>query len=67
MLCVRRAPWFVGNKVYRTILALAAVSWSSWASIPFISAAVPPTRKALAVFPVMLLYVSLGMLSIVSA
>ena len=56
-----------GNKVYRTILAVGAVGWSSWASIPFISAAVPPSRKALAVYPVMLLYISLGMLAIVSA
>ena len=32
-----------------------------------ISAAVPETRKALAVYPVLLLQVSLGMLAIVSA
>ena len=56
-----------GNKVYRTFLAVAAVAWSSWASIPFISAAVAPSRKALAVYPVMLLYISLALLAIVSA
>ena len=49
------------------LLAGGAVAWSSWASVPFISAAVPDSRKALAVYPVMLLYVSLGMLAIVSA
>lgn len=55
------------NVVWRTLLAGGAVAWSSWASVPFISAAVPDSRKALAVYPVMLLYVSLGMLAIVSA
>jgi hypothetical protein len=56
-----------GNAVWRTLLAVVAVAWSGWASVPFISAAVPETRKALAVYPVLLLQVSLGMLAIVSA
>jgi hypothetical protein len=56
-----------GNWVWRTLLGAIAVAWASWASVPFVSAAVHPARKALAVYPVMLLYVSLAMLCMVSA
>ena len=56
-----------GNWAWRTLLGAAAVAWASWASVPFVSAAVHPARKALAVYPVMLLYVSLAMLCMVSA
>jgi|TARA_B110000977_G_scaffold119550_1_gene154046 hypothetical protein len=53
--------------VWRVMLATVAVIWSSHASVPFITHAVSAERKALAVYPVMLLYISLAMLCIVSA
>ncbi|CAG7884753.1 unnamed protein product [Brassica rapa] len=37
---------------------------SSWAAYPFMSAAVNPRRKALTLYPVFLMYVSLGFLII---
>ncbi|KAF3488655.1 hypothetical protein F2Q69_00057709 [Brassica cretica] len=33
------------------------VAWSSWAAYPFMSAAVNPKRKALALYPLFLMYV----------
>ncbi|KAJ7528812.1 hypothetical protein O6H91_15G021300 [Diphasiastrum complanatum] len=50
------------DKIFRSIVVLATVTWSSWAVYPFVSTAVPPSRKALAVYPVLLLYVSMGFL-----
>lgn len=52
---------------WRVVVATVAVAWASWASLPFITHAVDEKRKALAVYPVMLLYVSLAMLCMVSA
>ena len=52
------------NKVYRFIVVAAAVTWSSKASVPFVSAAMPASRRALAVYPVMLMYVFLGWLCV---
>jgi hypothetical protein len=39
-----------------------ALAWSSWAAYPFVSTAVPSSRKALAVYPVLLLYITVGFL-----
>lgn len=44
----------------RWIVVPIMIVWSSWASIPFISGAVPTNRRALAVYPMVLLYTSLG-------
>jgi len=52
------------NKIFRLFIVGLAVAWSSKASIPFVSAAMPASRRALAVYPVMLLYVFLGWLAI---
>ena len=52
------------NKVYRVVLSAFAVAWSSKASVPFVSAAVPASRRTLAVYPVMLMYVFLGWLAV---
>jgi len=52
------------NKIYRVVLTAFAVAWSSKASVPFVSAAVPATRRTLAVYPVMLMYVFLGWLAV---
>jgi len=40
------------------------LAWSSWAAYPFMSSAVNPRRKALALYPVFLMYVSVGFLII---
>jgi hypothetical protein len=55
------------NVVWRTLLVCGAVAWSAWASVPFVSAAVPAARRALAVYPVILFLISLGVLAAVSA
>jgi len=49
----------------RWIVTVAAVVWAAWAAVPFIGGSVPPARRALAVFPLLLLYTSLGWLALV--
>ena len=49
----------------RWIVVVAAVAWAAWAAVPFIGGSVPPARRALAVFPLLLLYTSLGWLALV--
>lgn len=56
---------FVTNIIARWIVVVAAVVWSSWASVPFIGGSVPPARRALAVFPLLLLYTAMGWLALV--
>lgn len=58
---------FVTNTIARWIVVVAAVAWSSWASMPFIGGSVPPARRALAVFPLLLLYTAMGWLALVKA
>lgn len=53
---------FKWPKLFRGIAVLVTLVWSSWAAYPFVSGAVPPARRALAVFPVLLLYISIGLL-----
>ncbi|KAL4440429.1 hypothetical protein ABPG75_003430 [Micractinium tetrahymenae] len=50
----------------RWILVPIMVVWSSWASIPFISGAVPANRRALAIYPMVLLYTALGWLALIT-
>ncbi|KAL2454232.1 Integral membrane Yip1 family protein [Abeliophyllum distichum] len=45
-----------------SLLVTVALAWSSWAAYPFMSTAVDPRRKALALYPVLLMYVSVGFL-----
>ena len=52
----------IGNKFIRFAAVLLTLFWSSWAAYPFISGAVAESRKALAVYPVFLLYISVGFL-----
>ncbi|GFR41502.1 hypothetical protein Agub_g2196, partial [Astrephomene gubernaculifera] len=47
----------VSNKLVRCLVTLGCLLWASAATVPFIGNAVPQGRKALAVYPVMLLYV----------
>ena len=53
-------------RLCRWIVVPVAVVWASWASIPFIGGAVPANRRALAVYPLVLLYVAVGWLALVS-
>lgn len=51
---------FWSHMIINGIIVLITLSWSSWAAYPFVSAAVSSNRKALAVYPVFLLYISIG-------
>ncbi|KAL3684333.1 hypothetical protein R1sor_002355 [Riccia sorocarpa] len=57
IVCLAKA-----SKLFRSIVVLVTIMWSSWSSYPFVSTAVPHSRKALAVYPVLLLYISVGFL-----
>jgi hypothetical protein len=50
------------TKVFRTLVVVFALAWSSWAAYPFVSTAVPASRKALSIYPVLLLYITVGFL-----
>lgn len=54
------------NTIARWIVAPLGVAWASWASVPFVVGAVPANRRALAVYPLGLLYVTLGWLALIS-
>lgn len=56
-----------GQHWVRLLALLLGLGWASWATIPFIGSAVPPGRKALAVYPVVLMYTSIGWLALVKA
>ena len=42
-----------------------SLGWASWASVPFIGGSVSPARRALAVFPLLLLYTAIGWLALI--
>ncbi|KAI3782206.1 hypothetical protein L2E82_12242 [Cichorium intybus] len=48
----------------KIVVVCVTMAWSSWAAYPFMSTAVNPRRKALALYPVLLMYVSVGFLII---
>ena len=48
------------NKLIRAACVAIALGWSSKASVGFMSELVPEDRRALAVYPVWLLYVAIG-------
>ncbi|KAI4379821.1 hypothetical protein MLD38_006067 [Melastoma candidum] len=52
------------NVIVKIIVVSMTLAWSSWAAYPFMSTAVNPRRKALALYPVFLMYVSVGFLII---
>jgi hypothetical protein len=52
------------NVILKIVVVGITLAWSSWAAYPFMSAAVNPRRKALALYPVFLLYISVGFLII---
>ncbi|KAK6127046.1 hypothetical protein DH2020_039207 [Rehmannia glutinosa] len=53
-----------GNVIVKVVLVAVTLAWSTWAAYPFMSTAVNPRRKALALYPVLLMYVSVGFLII---
>jgi len=57
--------WVSTNSWYRFFVVGLGVTWSCGASVPFVSAAVVEERKALAVYPMVLLYVTLGLFAAV--
>ncbi|KAI8565818.1 hypothetical protein RHMOL_Rhmol03G0290900 [Rhododendron molle] len=52
------------NVILKMIVVCVTLAWSSWAAYPFMSTAVDPKRKALALYPIFLMYVSVGFLII---
>ncbi|XP_042481755.1 protein YIP4b-like isoform X1 [Macadamia integrifolia] len=52
------------NVIIKVVVVSVTLAWSSWAAYPFMSSAVNPRRKALALYPVLLMYVSVGFLII---
>lgn len=53
---------FIASKWIRMVVVVTTLLWSSSAAYPFVSGAVPEARKGLAVYPVLLLYISVGFL-----
>ncbi|CAL5220900.1 g2994 [Coccomyxa viridis] len=53
------------NMIARWIVVLVGLGWASWASVPFIGGSVSPARRALAVFPLLLLYTAMGWLALI--
>ncbi|GLU20909.1 hypothetical protein SLE2022_370850 [Rubroshorea leprosula] len=57
LICMLKDNW-----VIKLVVVCVTLAWSSWAAYPFMSSAVNPRRKALALYPVFLMYVSVGFL-----
>jgi len=55
---------FVTNVYARGVLLLLAMSWASWAGVPFIAGSVSDKRKGLAVYPLFLIYAFLSWLTL---
>eukprot|EP00878_Enallax_costatus_P022907 GHUV01024344.1.p1 GENE.GHUV01024344.1~~GHUV01024344.1.p1 ORF type:complete len:116 (+),score=19.95 GHUV01024344.1:230-577(+) len=51
----------------RTLVLVLCLGWASFATVPFIGKSVPTERRALAVYPVLLMYVSIGWLALVKS
>ncbi|KAK9832638.1 hypothetical protein WJX81_006038 [Elliptochloris bilobata] len=56
---------FVSNAIARWVVVGVALAWASWASVPFIGGSVSPARQLLAVYPLLLLYATIGWLALV--
>lgn len=52
------------NVILKVVVVCVALAWSSWAAYPFISTNINTRRKSLAVYPMVLMYVSFGFLII---
>ena len=53
-------------KIVRLLGMLLGVAWASWAAVPFVSASVSQKRKALAVYPMMLMYLFLSWFALIN-
>lgn len=62
--CVHTPPPTHTPQLVRIPVLVFCLAWASWATVPFMMHSVPPRRAALAVYPVCLLYVSLGWLAL---
>ncbi|KAI3772062.1 hypothetical protein L6452_03236 [Arctium lappa] len=52
------------NVIMKMVVVCVTLGWSCWAAYPFMSSAVNPRRKALALYPVLLMYLSVAFLII---
>ncbi|GFQ05013.1 protein yipf6 homolog, partial [Phtheirospermum japonicum] len=52
------------NVIIKVVVVAVTLAWSSWAAYPFMSTVVNLRRKALALYPVLFMYVSVGFLII---
>eukprot|EP00775_Hariotina_reticulata_P011269 gene11269-11419_t len=58
---------FVKLSWIRTLVLVLCLGWASFATVPFIGKTVSQQRRALAVYPVLLMYVSIGWLALVKS
>lgn len=56
---------FVTNFIFKLLVVLTCFSWSTAAALGFMWSVVEPDRKALAVYPIFLFYVSIGWIILV--
>lgn len=54
-----------GNVIFRLVVAITCFIWATQASVGFMAQMVPPARKALAVYPVLLFYLFLSWMIVV--
>jgi len=59
--------WAWANIYFRLLVCVLAVVWSAAASVGFMANLVPPHRKILAVYPVLLFYSVLGWMVLIQA
>ena len=59
-LCLTKA-----KVLFRSVFVIACVGWSVWSASPVIGAAMPVERRLLALYPLLLLYLTMGWLLIV--
>jgi protein YIPF6 len=55
----------VRNMLARWVVTMVMLVWAAWASVPFVGGSVSPARRALAVYPLLLLYLSICWLALV--
>jgi len=62
VVCLLGGPFF-----WRTVVVAVCFMWSTTASLGFMGELVPPNRKALAVYPLFLFYITIGWLILIAA
>lgn len=61
------ASVFLHNKIVRLVIVAVAVLWAASAALPFLESSVSDKRRALAVYPLLLLYACLAWLTLVKS